>query len=81
MVTYIGFFAGALTTGCLIPQIIQTHKTKSAKDFSLFYLVALIIGVASWVIYGILLKDFPIILANIIALILISFILYTKLKY
>jgi len=81
MTTYIGILAGALTTGCLIPQIIKSYKTKSAKDFSMIYLVTLIAGLILWIVYGLSLGDLPIIIANMVAITFIFSIVFIKLKY
>mgnify|MGYP002787822261 CR=1 FL=1 len=40
---------------------------KSAKDVSLFGFVSGLISVSSWLIYGIMLKDKPLIVANLVA--------------
>ncbi len=77
----IGVTAGALSTGCLLPQIFKTHRTKSAADFSLIYLIALWSGIFLWLIYGILLKSFPIILANSISFVLVGYLLYARIKH
>jgi MtN3 and saliva related transmembrane protein len=81
MQEYIGILAGILATGCLIPQIIRTYKSKSTKDFSSLYLYALWAGVFLWLIYGIIANSFSIILANGVAVFLIGYIIYIKIRY
>lgn len=80
-VTLIGLLAGALTTIAFLPQVIQTWKTKSTKDISLGMFLTFCTGVLLWIIYGILVKDIPLIIANIATLSLASTILWFKLKY
>ena len=80
-ITLIGLLAGALTTIAFLPQVIQTWKTKSTKDISLGMLLTFCTGVLLWIIYGILVKDIPLIIANIATLSLASTILWFKLKY
>jgi len=80
MIEYIGFAAGIIGTGCLIPQVIKTHKTGSADDFSLLYLIFLDIGFLLWFIYGISTKQTPLIMANSFAMIFISYILAVRLR-
>jgi MtN3 and saliva related transmembrane protein len=49
---------------------IQAYKifaTKSAGDLSLVAFMAALISVASWLVYGIMIKDKPLIIANIVA--------------
>ncbi|MDI1471152.1 MAG: SemiSWEET transporter [Thermodesulfovibrio sp.] len=77
----IGTIAGIITTSALIPQAIKIYKTKSAKDVSLAMFVFLGIGILLWFFYGILIKEFPVILANFVSLILISVIILMKIRY
>jgi MtN3 and saliva related transmembrane protein len=77
----IGTIAGIITTSALIPQTIKIYKTKSAKDVSLAMFVFLGIGIFLWFFYGILIKEFPVILANFVSLILISVIILMKIRY
>jgi MtN3 and saliva related transmembrane protein len=64
----IGFLAAGLTMFSFIPQIIKIIKTKSACDVSVLTLTQLSIGVSLWIIYGIHLKNFIIIMANAVTL-------------
>ncbi|WP_059176670.1 SemiSWEET transporter [Thermodesulfovibrio aggregans] len=77
----IGIIAGAITTSALIPQALKIYKTKSARDVSLMMFIFLAIGIALWFIYGILIKEIPVILANFISLILIFTIIFMKIRY
>ena len=81
MVKYIGFFAAFCTTIAFVPQAIKVYKSKSTKDISLYMFLIFTIGVLSWLIYGFIIFDLPIILANAVTLILSLFILIYKLKY
>ena len=78
---YIGFFGAFCTTIAFLPQALKVWKTKSTKDISLYMFVIFTIGVLSWLVYGIIISDLPIILANAVTLILSLFILILKLKY
>ncbi|MDC3030426.1 SemiSWEET transporter [Candidatus Pelagibacter sp.] len=78
---YIGFFAAFCTTIAFLPQAIKVFKSKSTKDISLYMFIIFTIGVFSWLIYGIIINDMPIILANAVTLILSFFILIYKIKY
>ncbi|KAA3600422.1 MAG: hypothetical protein DWQ06_09265 [Calditrichaeota bacterium] len=81
LVTIIGSVAGILTTFAFLPQAIKTWKTKSTKDISLVMFSSLNIGVLLWLIYGIMLDEYPIILANLVTLIFSLPILWLKIKY
>lgn len=62
--TYIGLVAGALTSVAVIPQVVRTYRTRHARDISIWQPVLLDIGMILWLIYGVLLRDWPLILAN-----------------
>jgi len=78
---YVGFVAAFLTTFAFFPQAIKVWKTKSTKDISLLMFALFTIGVLLWLIYGMILYNIPIILANSITLILALYILINKIKY
>jgi len=62
--THIGLVAGFLTSIAVIPQVVRTYRTRHARDISIWQPVLLDIGMVLWLIYGIMLKDLPLILAN-----------------
>ncbi|MCD4666605.1 hypothetical protein K8R47_02230 [archaeon] len=64
-------------------QVAKILKNKSARDVSLITYILFGLGVAVWLIYGISIKDLPIIISNIVALIgaitvIISYLIYKK---
>ena len=77
----IGFSAGALILSSMIPQIIKSWRTKQTKDLSLLMFVIYVSGIMTWLVYGLLLKSYPIIITNSINLILASTNLYLKIKH
>lgn len=81
MTTLIGLLAGLLTTISLVPQVMKIWKSKSAKDISLKMFAAFSLGVALWLVYGVLQKELPMILWNGVSLVLASGILVMKLKF
>jgi len=78
-ITLLGLFAAACTTSAFIPQVIKAYKTKQTKDISLGMYIVLMIGIASWLIYGIVIQDIPVTIANGVTLLLVVLIL--KIKY
>lgn len=80
-ITTIGLIAALFTTVSLFPQLIKVYKTKSAKDISTGMFTLFCGGVFLWVIYGILLNDFPIMIANSLAFVQAVVILIFKAKY
>ena len=77
----IGFTAAFCTTFAFLPQAIKTWRTKSARDLSLPMFLIFCIGVVLWLIYGLIIINWPMILANSITFLLAVSILYHKLKY
>ena len=76
----VGILAATLTTLSFLPQVIKTFKTRHTKDLSLGMLVIFALGLVLWTVYGVMLKELPIILANTVTLMLVSYILAIKLK-
>jgi MtN3 and saliva related transmembrane protein len=81
--TVVGIAAATLTMSGFFPQVIKMWKTHSVKDVSGLTLVQFCVGAALWMLYGIHLRDFIIIGANAIALVilLIAIGLYLKLNH
>lgn len=77
----IGYLAAALTTIAFIPQVLYTWRLRSGRGISLGMYSAFTGGVALWLVYGILLDAWPIIVANVITLTLALAILAMKLRY
>jgi MtN3 and saliva related transmembrane protein len=77
----LGMTAGALTTAAFLPQVVKTWKTRSAKDLSLGMFSLFCLGVALWLVYGLMVKDLPVIAANLITLMLASTLLFFKLRW
>lgn len=78
MTEYIGFTAALCTSISFLPQAIKVIKTKDTESLSLLMYVVFVFGVAMWLVYGLLLSDLPMILANSITLALASIILMMK---
>ena len=76
-----GYFAAILTTSAFLPQLIKTLKSKKADDVSLTTLIMFIVGVISWIIYGLKISSTPILIANLITLILNFLILISKIYF
>ncbi|GEQ85879.1 hypothetical protein ULMS_13870 [Patiriisocius marinistellae] len=71
----IGTLAGIFTTVAVIPQIVKAVQTKKVNDISPVFFSVLLLGVGLWTYYGILKKDWPIILTNGISFLLNGFML------
>ncbi len=77
----LGFAAGALTTCAFWPQLQKTWTSKSAGDLSMSMLAIFSAGVGLWLLYGLALQAWPIILTNAVTLVLTGAILVLKWQY
>ncbi len=77
----IGYVAAVLTTVAFVPQAWQTWRTRDAAGVSLGKYALFCTGVALWLVYGLLLGAWPIILANAVTLGLALAILVMKLRF
>ncbi|MGY3805115.1 SemiSWEET transporter [Pigmentibacter ruber] len=60
----IGYIAAFLTTSAFLPQAIKTLKSKDTRGISLVMYSMFCTGVFLWLLYGIMINDLIIILAN-----------------
>jgi MtN3 and saliva related transmembrane protein len=77
----IGYMAATLTTVSFVPQALHSFKTKDVSGISLGMYSIFTLGIALWLVYGLLISAWPIVIANIITLALASLILALKLRY
>lgn len=77
----IGSIAAILTTASFVPQAWHTFKTRDVRGISLGMYSTFTAGVACWLVYGVLLDAWPIVIANCITLALAAMILGMKLRY
>ena len=77
----IGFLAAVLTTASFVPQAWHTFKTRDVRGISLGMYSVFTAGVACWLVYGLLLGAWPIVIANLITLVLAAAILVMKLRF
>jgi MtN3 and saliva related transmembrane protein len=71
-VAALGLIAGALTTGAWLPQLHRTWRRRSTDDISWPYLATFSSGIVSWMFYGVVVGDIPLLLANGITLLLLT---------
>jgi MtN3 and saliva related transmembrane protein len=79
--TTLGLVAGTLTSIAAIPQLVKTLRTRHARDISVWQPLLLAIGIALWLAYGMLIRDLPLVLANIVPLICNIMLTILKLRY
>lgn len=77
----VGALAALLTTIAFIPQAWMTWKTKRTDGVSLGMYSIFTTGVALWLLYGVIIGAWPVIIANVFTLALALFILAMKLRF
>ena len=73
--------AAICTTGSFLPQVIRAWRTRSTRDVSALMFILLVTGNSLWLVYGALIGDLPLVVANAITLGLVATILALKLRY
>jgi MtN3 and saliva related transmembrane protein len=79
--TLVSALAAILTTAAFLPQALHIIRYKETKGISLLMYAVFAAGVALWLVFGIMISNWPIILANAITLVLTLTIVALKLRY
>ena len=79
--TSLGLVAGTLTSIAAIPQLVKTLRTRHARDISIWQPLLLTFGLSLWLVYGMLIHDLPLVLANIVPLICNIMLTILKVHY
>lgn len=74
----VGYPAAFLTTAAFVPQAWKSWRTRDLSGISLPMYAMFTLGVAFWLLYGLLIGSVPVIAANMITLILASVVLWLK---
>ena len=77
----IGYIAAILTTFSFLPQALLTFRTRNVDGISLGMYSVFTVGVALWLVYGLTLNAWPIVIANAVTLSLAASILFMRLRY
>jgi MtN3 and saliva related transmembrane protein len=78
MIDVIGYVAGSLAMISFLPQVIRTIRTKKADDLSMSMLILTLATNILYVIYGLLLELYPIVvMIGIMTVIVITQIVFT----
>lgn len=81
IVNAIGLAAAVCTTISFVPQLIRVWRLRSAREISLAMFLVFSLGSFLWLLYGILIRSVPVILANAVTLALSLAILALKLRF
>jgi MtN3 and saliva related transmembrane protein len=81
METLVSALAAILTTVAFVPQAVHIIRFKETRAISLQMYVAFATGVAFWLLFGLMIWNWPMIVANAITLGLALTIVRLKLRY
>jgi MtN3 and saliva related transmembrane protein len=81
MEVFVSAIAATLTTVAFVPQAIHIIRFKETRAISLQMYVAFASGVAFWLLFGFMIWNWPMIVANAITLALALAIIAMKLRY
>lgn len=79
-ISLVGYGAALCTTCAFIPQVWQVIQSRNTESISLLMYCIFVFGVFLWCVYGVVVKDLPLIMANLVTLILAAIILAMKLR-
>ena len=75
---FIGYVAAFLTTISFFPQAVKTLRSGDTRSISLGMYALFTSGVTLWSIYGVMVADGPVLIANLITLIPAAVVLQRK---
>ena len=74
----LGYTAACLTTASFVPQAWLTFRTRDVSGISLTMYSVFTLGIAAWLAYGLLIRAWPVVIANIVTFALSAAILTMK---
>ncbi|MDF1856837.1 SemiSWEET family transporter [Pseudooceanicola sp.] len=80
-VELLGYVAAALGTVSWLPQTIKTWRSRAVADLSFWALLLVFATVSAWLIYGALIVNWPLIVANVICVILVGLLVIAKWRF
>lgn len=80
-VELIGGAAALLTTLCWLPQTLRAIRHRDVASLSLVTFTAFSLGIFLWLVYGLYIGSWPVIVANAVSLVLNLAIVVQKLRY
>ena len=78
--TLLGLAAACCTTAAFVPQAVLAIRTRDTRSLSLGMYALFTVGVSLWLVYGLFLRDVPIVAANVVTLCFCLIILYLKIR-
>ena len=77
-INHLGFAAAACTTSAFVPQVMLVWRQRGAPGVSTGMYLMFIAGVGMWLLYGLALDSWPMVIANTLTLVLAGAIVGMK---
>lgn len=77
----VGLTGAFLSSITFMPQVYKTWKTRSAGDLSLAMVLIVFTSTIVWLVYGVQLMLWPVILCNAVICVLSVLLIYFKLSF
>ncbi|MCU0933863.1 MAG: SemiSWEET transporter [Thiobacillaceae bacterium] len=77
----IGYGAAVLTTAAFVPQAVKSWFSRDLSGISLAMYSLFTLGVGLWLVYGLAIGSWPVILANGITFVLAGTVLFLKIRH
>ena len=77
----LGLVATCFTTASFVPQVIRTWRTRDVSGISLPTYLIITVGLALWLVYGVMRGDLPLTVANAVMVVLTGAITVMKIKF
>lgn len=79
-IVIVGYLAGFCTAIAQFPQAYKVIRTRETSSISLGMYIIMTLGIFFWFMYGVLIPDLPMILANFVCLIPSVYILFITIR-
>ena len=78
LIDTLGYAAACLTTASFVPQAWLTFRSRDVSGISLAMYGVVTLGIAAWLAYGVLIRAWPVAIANGVTFVLAAAILTMK---
>ena len=79
-ISLIGYLAASLTTLSFLPQAFKVITTRNTQGISGLMYVMFVCGLVLWLVYGVMIEDTAVSMANLLTLLFALTILIIKLR-
>ena len=78
---FLGVAGSLIICGSVIPQLMKTYRTKSARDLSSTYLMTLMAGIILLTVYSIYIRDMVFIFGNTLSMLSVGILMLLRRHY